>query len=76
MFSKLVDALFGCSHSNYSFPRTASTRRSAAATATGMYVVCLDCGRELAYDWQQMRVVPPTVADAAPVRALATRKAA
>jgi hypothetical protein len=22
-------------------------------------VVCLDCGKEFAYDWQKMRVMPP-----------------
>ncbi len=24
---------------------------------TGTYVVCLDCGKEFPYDWQEMRVV-------------------
>lgn len=24
---------------------------------TGLYVVCLDCGRHFDYDWSQMRVV-------------------
>ena len=24
---------------------------------TGTYIVCLDCGKEFAYDWQQMKVV-------------------
>ncbi len=27
--------------------------------ATGTYVVCLDCGKEFAYDWKQMKVVSP-----------------
>jgi RNA polymerase subunit RPABC4/transcription elongation factor Spt4 len=22
-----------------------------------MYVVCLDCGKEFAYDWQEMKVI-------------------
>ncbi len=26
------------------------------------YVVCLDCGREFDYDWQEMRVGQPVVA--------------
>jgi hypothetical protein len=61
MLRKLMDGLFGCSHHNYSFPRSkrAGERRSGAAALTGMYVVCLDCGKEFAYDWQQMRVVQP-----------------
>ena len=56
---KIFDALFGCWHKNISFPQTqkAGKRRSAAATEMGTYVVCLDCGQEFAYDWQQMRVI-------------------
>ncbi len=58
---KFLDALFGCSHDHYTFPITAKKegqRRSEAAQITGTYVVCLDCGKEFAYDWQQMNVVP------------------
>jgi len=25
--------------------------------ATGTYVVCLDCGKELSYDWTEMKVL-------------------
>jgi hypothetical protein len=59
MIRNVIDILFGCSHSNYSFPLTAKTgqRRSEAASLTGTYVVCLDCGKEFAYDWQEMRVI-------------------
>ena len=32
-------------------------RRSAAASVTGTYVVCLDCGREFPYDWKEMKMV-------------------
>lgn len=54
----LVEKLFGCWHKNYSFPRSnRSGRRSPAAALTGTYVVCLDCGKEFPYDWQQMKVV-------------------
>lgn len=62
MFSNLLNALFGCSHRNYSFPITAKPgqRRSEAASVTGTYVVCLDCGKEFAYDWQQMKFVRPS----------------
>lgn len=66
MFSKLMDGLFGCWHSRYSFPMTvrAGVRRNQAAARVGTYVVCLDCGKELAYDWQEMRVTdaPPRTA--------------
>lgn len=58
MFSSLVEALFGCLHRNYSFPLTTrGKRRTGAAVATGTYVVCLDCGKEFAYDWQKMKVL-------------------
>jgi hypothetical protein len=62
----LIDILFGCSHKNYSFPRSnvSGQRRSPAAALTGTYVVCLDCGKEFPYDWQQMKVV-----DSRPARA-------
>ena len=56
----LVDMLFGCWHKNMSFPITTKARqrnRSKAASVTGTYVVCLECGREFPYDWQSMKVV-------------------
>jgi hypothetical protein len=59
MIEKLIDAVFGCRHARYSFPVTVrrATRRPQAAALTGTYVVCLDCGKEFAYDWQQMQVI-------------------
>ncbi len=68
--AKFADIVFGCWHRNYSFPITTKPgqRRSGAALATGTYVVCLDCGKEFAYDWKAMKVVSP---DAQPVTTLA-----
>jgi len=59
MFTKLINAVFGCRHDRYSFPVTIrrAQRRPQAAALTGTYVVCLDCGKEFAYDWQQMKVI-------------------
>jgi hypothetical protein len=59
MIASLVDMFFGCWHKNYSFPITAKKgqRRAGAAALTGTYVVCLDCGKEFPYDWQEMRVI-------------------
>jgi len=59
MIAKLLDALFGCKHSHYRFPVTIrrTKRRHQAAALTGTYVVCLDCGKEFAYDWQAMKVI-------------------
>jgi hypothetical protein len=58
MLTHLAEALFGCWHKNYSFPITVKRgERSAAASVTGTYVVCLECGKELPYDWKRMRVI-------------------
>ena len=59
MITSLGGMVFGCWHKNYSFPITSKTgrRQSRAASVTGTYVVCLDCGKEFPYDWQQMKVV-------------------
>jgi hypothetical protein len=59
MISNLFDALFGCWHMHYTFPITmrAGSRRTYATAPSGTYVVCLDCGKELRYDWDEMKVV-------------------
>lgn len=76
MLSRMFDAMFGCWHSHYSFPITvrAGSRRNGAAARTGTYVVCLDCGKELAYDWQQMKIVESR--RTASARSLVTKEAA
>jgi len=73
MITTLVDALFGCWHKNYSFPITArrGPRRSPAAAVTGTYVVCLDCGKEFPYNWQEMKVVAAETAGAGKLAAAA-----
>lgn len=40
--------LFRCPHRNMSRPMTPAH--------SGTYVVCLDCGTQLPYDWENMRV--------------------
>lgn len=63
MIAKLIDALieflFGCRHSRYSFPVTIrrAVRRPQAAALTGTYVACLECGKEFPYDWNEMKVI-------------------
>jgi hypothetical protein len=84
MIAKLVDAFFGCWHTRYSFPitirpnsrSTTGSRPSTAAALTGMYVVCLDCGKELPYDWQQMKVIGTHSQARHYAQELATRQAA
>ena len=59
MIGKVLNAFFGCWHGHYSFPMTVKTgsKRNKAASLTGTYVVCLDCGKELPYDWNEMRII-------------------
>jgi ribosomal protein S26 len=79
MIAKLVDVLFGCWHSRYSFPITVprtSRNRVKAAQLTGTYVVCLDCGKELSYDWKAMKVISEHAAVRAQVATLAAKEAA
>ena len=75
MFSQILDALFGCGHKHHSFPITVKKgRRSPAASVTGTYVVCLDCGKEFPYDWKEMRIVAPG-GERVAVTSLATKEA-
>jgi hypothetical protein len=78
MIAKLLDVFFGCWHTHYSFPITvrSGSRRIKAATVTGTYVVCLDCGRELPYDWKEMKVVSLSSGKSEAVPSLATKEAA
>jgi hypothetical protein len=78
MFRKLLDLLFGCWHNKLSFPLTvrSGSRRSAAASLTGTYVVCLDCGKEFAYNWQEMKIVEAGNAEARAVPEFAPKQAA
>jgi hypothetical protein len=57
MLQSILNTLFGCSHSRTTFPLTPGRNTTApGATRSGTYVVCLDCGKEFAYDWAGMRV--------------------
>ena len=79
MLGKLFDGIFGCWHNHYGFPitvRRAGVRRSSAASLTGTYVVCLDCGKELPYDWKEMKVISTPSEQRHYLRALATKEAA
>jgi hypothetical protein len=79
MLGKLFDVVFGCTHSHYSFPQTVTRgkrRESPAAVVTGTYVACLDCGKELAYDWQRMKVVSSAKEARGHMTELATKQAA
>lgn len=59
MFQSILNSLFACSHQRTTFPLTPSRRhgyQAPGASSHGTYVVCLDCGKEFAYNWDEMRV--------------------
>lgn len=78
MLGKLFDAFFGCWHNHYSFPITvrSGSRRTSAASLTGTYVVCLDCGKELPYDWKEMQILDSPAQVRHYAQSLATKEAA
>ena len=51
MINSVLERIFGCSHRRTTFPIT--PKRSSARV--GAYVTCLDCGKEFAYNWNDMR---------------------
>jgi hypothetical protein len=76
MLQSLLNSLFGCSHRRTTFPLT-PVRRSASLQAPGFarngtYVTCLDCGKELAYSWEEMRIGKPVSEHARAAEALRT----
>lgn len=81
MISKLYNSIFGCHHNHYSFPITLRSKsiRVPASRVTGTYVVCLNCAKELPYDWNEMKLVSldsPKATERAAVRSLAPKEAA
>ena len=63
MLQSLMNTLFGCSHRRTTFPLTPVRKNGGfpapSASLHGTYVTCLDCGKELAYNWEEMRVGKP-----------------
>jgi hypothetical protein len=60
MIKSLIHSIFGCACSRTTFPLTLSRNSGAPRRAhRETYVVCLDCGKEFEYDWQEMRVGRP-----------------
>jgi hypothetical protein len=62
MDNSLFQALFGCAHPKTTFPLTPIRRGRIAAhsnteSKAQTYIACLDCGKELPYDWNRMREI-------------------
>ena len=56
----LLDSLCGCSHRRTTFPmtlRSGDTVDGRPGTHSETYIVCVECGRKFAYDWNAMRLV-------------------
>lgn len=66
MWEALLNTLFGCTHNRITFPITPARGTVRTGNSSmhrhGTYVVCLDCGREFQYDWNEMRVGEPVEA--------------
>ena len=58
MINSLLNTFFRCSHRKTTFPLTPA-RKVVKLSCNGTYVVCLDCGKEFDYDWQEMRIGEP-----------------
>ena len=60
MIQSFLNKMLGCSHQRTTFPQTPSRKTGATqtpgATRNGTYIVCLDCGKEFAYNWSEMRM--------------------
>lgn len=65
MFGSILNSFFACSHKRTTFPMTPARRSADVPVSTplrGTYVACLDCGKELGYDWDKMRIGKPVAA--------------
>src|SRR6266849_10199227 len=58
MLNSVIERLFGCSHRRTTFPMTPKR----PSVRVGAYVTCLDCGKEFAYNWNEMRLEDEPVA--------------
>ena len=57
MIDTLVNLLFRCPHRRLTRPITPMSKPGVPHDDT--YVVCLDCGKQFAYDWKEMRMGGP-----------------
>lgn len=57
MIDSVLNLIFRCSHSRLTRPVTPVSKAGVPQGQT--YVVCLDCGKQFAYDLREMRVGKP-----------------
>ena len=58
MIDTIWNLLFRCQHRRKTFPLTPARTKGAdhAQKHGDTYVVCLDCGKQFVYDWENMRL--------------------
>ena len=58
MIDTIWNLLFRCQHRRKTFPLTPARAKGADPNEkpADMYVVCLDCGKQFIYDWENMRL--------------------
>jgi hypothetical protein len=54
MISSILKYVLDCSHRRVTWPITPVRKPGVPSGET--YVVCLDCGKQFAYDWDHMRI--------------------
>ena len=67
MLNTIINTFFGCSHRRTTFPLTPGRRAVSVSPGArlGTYVVCLDCGTEFSYNWNEMQVGTAVTKEAA-----------
>lgn len=70
MIDSLFNAFLGCRHRRTTFPLTPVKRKGEEDPILNeTYVVCLECGKQFVYDWEQMRLGKPVdISDGMPGR--------
>lgn len=57
MLQFLYAFFFGCFHTRTTFPMTLSSRSTLDGEVSRQtYVTCLNCGEEIAYNWDKMKM--------------------
>ena len=56
MIDTIWNLLFRCQHRRTTFPLSPVRKKGDPTPAAEMYVVCLECGRQFTYDWENMRL--------------------
>jgi hypothetical protein len=60
MIDTVFNLLFRCSHQRMTRPMTPASKKGEGSGET--YVVCLECGKQFSYDFNEMRIGKPVPA--------------